>query len=35
MLRRRSQSMKRKARGTTTLCAVDARIIKRNFLPYA
>ncbi len=35
MLRRRSQSMKRKARGTTILCDADAKIIKRNFLPYA
>ena len=34
MLRRRSQKMKRKARGTTIMSAVDARIIK-NFLPYA
>ncbi len=35
MLRRRSQSMKRKARGTTIMGDADARIIKRNFLPYA
>lgn len=35
MLRRRSQSMKRKARGTTIMCDADAKIIKRNFLPYA
>ncbi len=34
MLRRRSQKMKRKARGTTIMSVVDARIIK-NFLPYA
>jgi len=34
MLRRRSQKMKRKARGTTIMSAVDARIIKK-FLPYA
>ena len=34
MLRRRSQKMKRKARGPTIMSAVDARIIK-NFLPYA
>ncbi len=34
MLRRRSQKMKRKARGTTIMCAADARIIK-NYLPYA
>ncbi|WP_282605925.1 50S ribosomal protein L35 [Pelagibius sp. Alg239-R121] len=35
MLRRRSKSMKRKARGTTIMGAADSRIIKRNFLPYA
>ncbi len=29
------KSMKRKARGTTTLCAADARIVLRNWLPYA
>ena len=34
MLRRRSQKMKRKSRGTTIMCAADSRIIK-NFLPYA
>ncbi len=34
MLRRRSQKMKRNSRGTTIMCAADARIIK-NFLPYA
>jgi len=28
------KSMKRKAKGTTTLCAADARIVLRNFLPY-
>ncbi|MEM7679552.1 MAG: 50S ribosomal protein L35 [Pseudomonadota bacterium] len=28
------KSMKRKARGTDTLCDADARIILRNFLPY-
>ena len=33
-LRRRSQKMKRKARGTMILCDADARIVKR-FLPYA
>ena len=33
-LRRRSQKMKRQARGTMILCAADARIVKR-FLPYA
>ncbi len=35
MLRRRSQKMKRKARGTKIMSAQDARIITRNFLPYA
>lgn len=35
MLRRKSQKMKRKARGTQIMCAADARIVKRNFLPYA
>ncbi len=34
MLMRRSQKMKRKARGTTIMSVVDARIIKK-FLPYA
>ena len=34
MLRRRSQSMKRKSRGTTIMCAADARIVKK-YLPYA
>ncbi len=29
------KSMKRKARGTTTLSDADARIVLRNFLPYA
>ena len=33
-LRKRPQKMKRKARGTTIMSAVDARIIKK-FLPYA
>ena len=33
-LRRRTQKMKRKARGTMILCDADARIVKR-FLPYA
>lgn len=35
MMRNKSKSMKRKARGTTTLCDADARIVLRNFLPYA
>jgi large subunit ribosomal protein L35 len=34
MLRKRSQKMKRKARGTMILSAVDARIVK-SYLPYA
>jgi len=34
MLRRRSQKMKRKARGTMILCAQDARIVK-SYMPYA
>ncbi len=33
-LRRRSQKMKRKARGTMILCDADARVVKR-FLPHA
>ena len=33
-LRRRSQKMKRKARGTMILSDADARIVKR-FIPYA
>ena len=33
-LRRRSQKMKRQARGTMILCDADARIVKK-FLPYA
>ena len=33
-LRRRSQKMKRQARGTMVLADADARIVKR-FLPYA
>ena len=35
MMMNKSKSMKRKAKGTTTLCAADARIILSNFLPYA
>ena len=34
-LRKRSQKMKRKARGSIVMSAPDARIVKRNFLPYA
>ena len=32
---KRSQKMKRKARGSKIMSAPDARIVKRNFLPYA
>ena len=34
MLRRRSQKMKRKARGTLLLSAPDTRIVK-SYMPYA
>ena len=34
-MRRRPQSMLRKARGTKIAAAPDAKIIKRNFLPNA
>ncbi len=34
-MRKRPQKMKRKARGTKLASAPDARIILRNFLPYA
>jgi large subunit ribosomal protein L35 len=33
-LRKRSQKMKRKARGTVMLCDADARIVK-SYMPYA
>ncbi len=33
MLRRRSQKMKRNARGTSIMAAVDARVVKK-YLPY-
>lgn len=29
------KSMKRKAKGLTTLCDADERIVLRNFLPYS
>lgn len=29
------KSMKRKAKGTDTLCAADARKVLRNYLPYS
>ncbi len=34
-LRKRSQKMKRKARGSQIMSASDAKVVKRNFLPYA
>jgi large subunit ribosomal protein L35 len=34
-MRKRPQKMKRKARGSHIMAAPDARIVKRNFLPYA
>ena len=34
-LRRRTQKMKRKARGSAIMSASDARIVLRNFLPNA
>jgi large subunit ribosomal protein L35 len=34
-MRKRPQKMKRKARGSRIMSAPDARIVKRNFLPYA
>jgi large subunit ribosomal protein L35 len=33
-MRKRPQKMKRKARGSRVMSAPDARIVKRNFLPY-
>ena len=33
MMRNKPKKMRRSARGTTTLCAADARIVKK-FLPY-
>ncbi len=35
MLRRRTQKMKRKARGTQIMSAADAKVVKRYFLPNA
>ena len=32
-MRKRTQTMKRNARGTTIMCEVDARIV-RGFMPY-
>ena len=34
-MRKRPQKMKRKARGSRIMAAVDARIVTRNFLPNA
>ncbi|MGL4371177.1 MAG: 50S ribosomal protein L35 [Alphaproteobacteria bacterium] len=33
-MRKRSPEMRRTARGTTIMAACDAKIIKRNFIPY-
>lgn len=35
MLRRKSQKMKRQARGSKIMTAQDAKVVIRNFLPYA
>ncbi len=35
MLRRRSQKMKRTNRGTQIMAPCNAKVVKRNFLPYA
>jgi large subunit ribosomal protein L35 len=34
-LRKRTQKMKRKARGTQIMSAPDAKVVKRHFLPNA
>jgi len=34
-LRKRSQKMKRQARGTRIMSAPDAKVVRRHFLPYA
>jgi len=34
-LRKRSQKMKRKARGSKLLAAPDAKLVVKHFLPYA
>jgi len=34
-LRKRSQKMKRKARGSKLLSAPDAKLVVKHFLPYA
>tara|TARA_R110002124_G_scaffold64985_2_gene177899 strand:+ start:721193 stop:721447 length:255 start_codon:yes stop_codon:yes gene_type:complete len=35
MMMNKSKKMKRKARGTSILCASDTRIILRSWLPYS
>jgi large subunit ribosomal protein L35 len=35
MLRKRSQKMKRQARGTEVMSAPDSRLVKRHLLPYS
>lgn len=35
MMMNKPKSMKRKAKGTSILCAADARIVLRSWLPYA
>ena len=35
MMRKRPQKMIRNARGTTLMSDADAKIVRRNFLPYA
>jgi len=35
MMMNKPKSMKRKARGLSTVCEADERIVLRNFLPYA
>ncbi|NIA67935.1 50S ribosomal protein L35 [Pelagibius litoralis] len=34
-MRKRSQKMIRNARGSALLCDADAKVVRRNFLPYA
>ena len=35
MLRRKTQKMKRQARGSKIMSSSDAKVVIRNFLPYA
>jgi len=35
MMMNKPKSMKRKAKGTMTLCDADATIVLKNFLPYS